>query len=113
MNNIHLNINLAIKADAMPDANAAYVATFIEALAAKGYQFSTESEKPVKVAQSAKEKGPLETLLLENTGKSRMKVPSAWEGTREEWAGKLLTGETPTENVTEEGEIDPMDVFHE
>lgn len=109
---INLHINYSLKADQSPELNAAFVASFIEALAAKGHAIHCDASKPVKALQFAKEKGPLETMLLANTGKSRMKVPSSWEGSREEWAQKLLTGETPTENEDTENN-DPMAVFHD
>ena len=114
---INLNINLAIKADQMPDVNAAYVAAFIKALAREGYQFSTDSIRSVKAPAIAREKGPNETLVLEQTGKKWLKVPGHWNGTREEYFGKVLTGETIRENDDTETEesvsSDPMDIFHE
>lgn len=102
---INLNVNITIKPDAMPETNAAYVAAFIRELANLGYNLNAEQVKPIRAERE--EKGPIELQYLTQSGKQRMKVPSSFVGSREEWAAKLLVGDEP-ENESE----NPLDQFH-
>jgi hypothetical protein len=108
---INLNINYSLKADATPELNARFVAEFIEALEAKGYTLQGETVKPVKPASIEREKGEHELAWLAQSGHKRMKVPSTWEGTREEWAKKLLANESEVVHNSEESE-DEHDILH-
>jgi hypothetical protein len=102
---INLNVNISIKPDAMPETNAAYVAAFIKELANLGYNLNSDQVKPVRAERE--EKGPIELQYLAQSGKQRMKVPSSFVGSREEWAAKLLVGD-----IAENENENPLDSFH-
>jgi hypothetical protein len=105
---INLNVNITIKPDAMPETNAAYVAAFIKELASLGYNLNSEHVKQVRAEKE--EKGPIELQYLEQSGKQRMKVPSNFNGSREEWAAKLLVGDALESDVP--ASDDPYATFH-
>lgn len=110
---INLNITFALKPDQSPELNASFVAAFIEALEAKGYSLQGEQVKPVKSPAIAQERGPLEIQYIESRGMKRMRVPPTWNGTREEYAQHMLSGNSPSVESDDSPNADPLDVFHE
>ena len=118
---IHLNINYTLKPEnGTPELNAAYVASFIEALDKKGVCVNTTMDKPQRVASpTIGQKGPFEAQYIASRNLSRMKVPATWNGSREDYAKAMLESTVPVESETDSsedvtigGEEDENDILH-
>lgn len=119
---INLNITYSINNALSAIDHAEYIASFLAALESKGHKITCEVQKPSKEAVNKQEKGEWEAKFLEAKGLSRMKVPSSWNGTREDFAKLALTnsmeGETTTELSEEVEEVkeddsDDLSILHD
>jgi hypothetical protein len=116
---INLNITYNITGGIPAIDHAEYLAAFLAALEAKGHKITCELQRPSKEAVNKQEKGEWEAKFLEAKGLSRMKVPSLWNGTREDFAKLALTnsmvGETTTElsEEVEEDDSDDLSILHD
>lgn len=101
MININLNVSLKPEMFVIGESRAALITgllAFQNEAKAKGLLLSVNAPMAPRSSgpsASTVEHGPLEKQWLVQNGKSRMKVPSTWEGTREEYAFAKLHGGVP------------------
>jgi hypothetical protein len=119
---INLNINVSIKPEQIIDAE--YRRQFIKSISilhnemadyGLPMQIKTPSIPRNPSNGTTKEKGPNELEFLATSGQSRMKVPSTWTGSREEYAASRLSGTVDSHDETEETEettSGEFDTFH-
>lgn len=119
--NLNINCNFVVKPERSAQENADYLVAFIKAMEKNGYSIEETTVKRERNANPEKEKGPIETEYLNRTGKKWLRIPKEWNGSREEWAQKLLnpsiSNDTETEmNSDSDSDYTPendSDVFHD
>ena len=120
---INLNINFPLKLESLADnetraATVKALSLFYNDLRDYGLPVG-QIKVPVvqKATNPVHERGLNEMRYLAESGKKRMKVPSTWQGTREEYAfaklhGDIIQGdEEPESNEEPESEDDGTSTF--
>lgn len=116
---VTLNLNITLKPEQLVDGE--YRKQFVKALSLlsnemQDYGLSVQVKAPSIPRNpgnaTPKEKGPLELEFLATSGQSRMKVPSTWNGSREEYAASRLSGTVDSHEETEDTDSNDFDTFH-
>jgi hypothetical protein len=112
-----INLNFSVKIDllATAESRAALIGgllAFQNEAKAAGLN-SPSLPRSSGSSASTVDHGPLEKQWLVQSGKSRMKVPSTWEGTREGYAFAKLHGGMPLDAVSDDNEEHESETLEE